>query len=150
MDVVGYQVKPDILETLREDLDFCKIGTLIVMGANDAAYNIYSWGSFTKDYEDSIAVTYISLQLKATQDTSEKKLCGEKYRDASRNSLPLIGDKLTRDVILSMEIVSAATPNQQRIVAEASIVAIVLHVHAIDSMYLLINLCDYLNPNLAW
>ena len=52
LDVVGYQVKPDILETLREDLDVRTIGTLIVMGANDAAYTIYSWGRFTKDYED--------------------------------------------------------------------------------------------------
>ena len=49
-----------------------------------------------------------------------------------------------------MEIVSAATPNQQRIVAEASIVAIVLHVHAIDSMYKSINFCVDSNPNSAW
>ena len=72
---------------------------------------------------------------------SEEKLCEEKYQDAFPNSLPLIGDKLTKDAILSMEIVSAATPNQQRIVAEALLVAIVLHVHAIDSMYKSINFC---------
>lgn len=139
MDIHGYGVaSQELREVATVDLDVRTIGTLVEMNANQAADDIYHYGRFSRI---GLQGGYYPLQKYATGQSHPSNTVATAFSNHF-SQLTHPSDNIVDDTIMGKGAFAVENPRLRRIIAEASMVTILLHIYALDSMYEAIDDCD--------
>ena len=139
LDIHGYVVaNQELREVATVDLDVRTIGTLVEMNAAEAANDIYHWGRFSRV---GLQGGYYPLQKYATGKSHPSNAVAAAFSNHFAQ-LTHPSDNIVDDAILGKGAFASENPRLRRVVAEASMVTILLHIYALDSMYQAIDDCD--------
>ncbi len=139
LDIHGYVVaNQELREVATVDLDVRTIGTLVEMNAAQAADDIYHWGRFSRI---GLQGGYYPLQKYATGQSHPSNTVATAFSNHF-SQLTHPSDNIVDDAIVGKGAFELENPRLRRIIAEASMVTILLHIYALDSMYEAIDDCD--------
>lgn len=139
LDIHGYGVASEELrEVATVDLDVRTIGTLVEMNANQAADDIYHYGRFSRT---GLQGGYYPLQKYAIGQSHPSNTVATAFSNHF-SQLTHPSDNIVDDAIMGKGAFAVENPRLRRIIAEASMVTILLHIYALDSMYEAIDDCD--------
>lgn len=139
LDIHGYGVaSQELREVAPVDLDVRTIGTLVEMDANQAADGIYRYGRFSRI---SAQGGYYPLQKYATGQSHPSNTVATAFSNHF-SQLTHPSDNIVDDAIMGKGAFAVENSRLRRIIAEASMVTILLHIYALDSMYEAIDNCD--------
>ena len=151
-DFNGYQsTNPSqLLSYMFLDMDVRTIGALIEMEAETAAYDVHHWGMSSRDVDgDTIAIQDIAMSPYHAKNT-----VGMAFGDYLDKVFPAaastFADTHEYDSMMGLGNFEAATNTQRRIITEASMVTITLHILALDSFYKAVDSCRAGQPESTW
>ena len=139
LDIHGYVVaNQELREVATVDLDVRTIGTLVEMNADEAANDIYHWGRFSRT---GLQGGYYPLQKYATGQSHPSNAVATAFSNHFAQ-LTHPSDNIVDNAIMGKGAFTSEKPRVRRIIAEAAMVTILLHIYALDSMYEAIDDCD--------
>lgn len=127
----------ELNEVATVDLDVRTIGTLVEMNADTAAHDIYHWGRFSKSGLDG---GYYPLQKYATGTAHPSNTVAAAFVSHFGQTHP--SDNIVDNAINGTGAFQSELSSTRRVIAEASMVTVLLHIYAIDSMYEAIDKCS--------
>lgn len=155
-DFRGYKSTADeaqLLEWMKVDLDVRTIGTLVEMDASAAAYDVYHWGMHSRDLpnEASYSLQDIALgkpfHVKNTAAAAYEEYFAETNSASATTSFE---DLHEYSAMMGTGDFAGGSDTQRRIITEGSIVAITLHVAALDLMYQAVDSCRENSAETTW
>lgn len=139
LNIHGYEgASQELGEVATVDLDVRTIGTLVEMNAAQAAYDIYHWGRFSRT---GLQGGYYPLQKYATGQSHPSNSVATAFSNHFAN-MTHPSDNIVDDAILGKGAFESENPRLRRVIAEGSMVTILLHIYALDSMYEAIDDCN--------
>ena len=127
----------ELNEVAMVDLDVRTIGTLVEMNADTAAHDIYHWGRFSKSGSDG---GYYPLQKYALGTAHPSNAVAAAFVNQFGQTHP--SDNIVDNAINGTGAFQSLLSSTRRVIAEASMVTVLLHIYAIDSMYEAIDKCS--------
>lgn len=166
-DFKGYQSgtssnSNQLLEWMKIDLDIRSIGTLIEMEAETAAYDIHHWGYSSRDITTSTtngSSKNIAIQDIAMQTYHPKNKVGEAFANyltrkfPGNNAVSTYADTHEYQTMMGLEAFAdgtSTTNTQRRVMTEATMVTITLHIAALNSFYNAIDDCRNGKEETTW
>jgi len=172
-DFKGYQgSNPNqLLEWMKIDIDIRSIGTLIEMEASTAAYDIHHWGYSSRDISTTtltaatatnggiISSKNIAIQDIAMQPYHPKNKVGLAFANYLTKKFPgnsavsTYADTHEYQTMMGLEAFadgSSTTNTQRRVMTEATMVTITLHIAALNSFYNAIDDCRNGKQETTW
>ena len=172
-DFKGYQGTSNpnqLLEWMKIDIDIRSIGTLIEMEASTAAYDIHHWGYSSRDISTTLTAATatnggiissknIAIQDIAMQPYHPKNKVGLAFANYLTRKFPgnsavsTYADTHEYQTMMGLEVFadgSSTTNTQRRVMAEATMVTITLHIAALNSFYNAIDDCRNGKQETTW
>jgi hypothetical protein len=134
LNIAGYNgVTAQTIDVAKVDVDIRTIGMLLEMESYDAAASVYKYGGVFEDSDQELR----SIQSLASNPALSRKgsLLQELYSESADE---IISEAFNEKSVM----LQGVTAQQRKVLAEASMVAITLHIYAIDSLFRAVEICD--------
>lgn len=155
-DFKGYQgSNPNqLLEWMKMDLDVRTIGTLIEMDAATAAYDVHHWGLNSRGMDgNTIAIQDMAMispfNVKNTVGLAFKNDLSLVYPNFPA-AASTFADTHEYQSMMGLEVFGDTSNSQRRIITEAAMVTITMHIYALDSFYMAVDDCRAGQQETTW